>query len=145
MVAGMSVGGLNPRGLWAVLLGGALFGFGLALSTMVQPEVVLGFLRFEDWGLLLVMGGAVVVTLLAYQIAPRLLHRPLLGERFHAHVVNWNRDTLAGAALFGVGWGLCGVCPGPAIAGLGTGNWALLWALAGIALGALAQGMRARP
>jgi uncharacterized protein len=48
-----------------------------------------------------------------------------------------------GAALFGAGWGLCGVCPGPAIAGLGTGNWDLLWALAGIALGALAQGLRA--
>ena len=44
----------------------------------------------------------------------------------------------------GVGWGLCGVCPGPAIAGLGTGNWALLWALAGIALGALVQGLRAK-
>lgn len=140
----MNVGGLNLRGLLVVLLCGALFGFGLALSTMVQPEVVLGFLRFEDWGLMLVMGGAVVVTLLAYQLAPRLLRRPLFGERFHAYVANWNRDTLAGAALFGVGWGLSGVCPGPAIAGLGTGNWALLWALAGIALGALAQGLRAR-
>ena len=130
-------------GLVALLAGG-LFGFGLSLSTMVQPEVVLSFLRFEDWGLMLVMGGAVVVTLLAYQLAPRVLGRPLLGERFHAHVSEWNRDTLAGAALFGIGWGLCGVCPGPAIAGLGTGNWMLLWALAGIALGALAQGLRAR-
>ncbi|MBT9476205.1 DUF6691 family protein, partial [Polaromonas sp.] len=45
---------------------------------------------------------------------------------------------------FGVGWGLCGVCPGPAIAGLGAGNWDLLWALAGIALGALVQGLRAK-
>ena len=41
------------------------------------------------------------------------------------------------------GWGLCGVCPGPAITGLGTGNWDLLWAVAGIALGALVQGLRA--
>jgi len=49
-----------------------------------------------------------------------------------------------GAALFGVGWGLCGVCPGPAIAGLGAGNWDLLWALAGLALGALVQGLRAK-
>jgi uncharacterized membrane protein YedE/YeeE len=49
-----------------------------------------------------------------------------------------------GAALFGIGWGLCGVCPGPAIAGLGAGNWSLLWALAGIAFGALVQGLRAR-
>jgi uncharacterized membrane protein YedE/YeeE len=89
---------------------------------------------------MLVMGGAVVVTLLAYKLAPRLLARPLLGGSFHAHPSAWNRDTAVGAALFGVGWGLCGVCPGPAIAGLGTGNWTLLWALGGIALGALVQG-----
>ena len=128
----------------AVLAAGALFGFGLALSTMVRPEVVLGFLRFQDFGLMLVMGGAVVVTLLAYKLAPRLLAHPLLGGSFHAHPSAWNRDTAVGAALFGVGWGLCGVCPGPAIAGLGTGNWTLLWALGGIALGALVQGLRAR-
>lgn len=129
---------------FAVLAGGALFGFGLALSTMVRPEVVLSFLRFEDFGLMLVMGGAVLVTLLAYQLLPRLLAKPLLGGHFHHHVSRWNRDTLQGSALFGVGWGLCGVCPGPAIAGLGTGNWGLLWALAGIALGALAQGWHAK-
>lgn len=128
----------------ATLLAGALFGFGLSLSTMVQPQVVLGFLRFQDMGLLLVMGGAVLVALLAYQLAPRLMRRPLLDDHFHRHPSTWNRDTARGAALFGLGWGLCGVCPGPAIAGLGTANWDLLWALAGIALGALAQGWRAR-
>ncbi|MDO9147637.1 MAG: YeeE/YedE thiosulfate transporter family protein [Hydrogenophaga sp.] len=140
----MSTSQLTPGKLLAVLAAGALFGFGLALSTMVQPEVVLSFLRFEDFGLMLVMGGAVLVTLLAYKLAPRVLGRPLLGGTFHQHASHWNRDTLTGAALFGVGWGLSGVCPGPAIAGLGTGNWSLLWALAGIALGALAQGMRAK-
>ena len=93
-----------------VLAGGALFGFGLALSTMVRPEVVLSFLRFQDFGLMLVMGGAVVVTLLAYLLLPRLLGQPLLGGYFHQHV----------------------------------GNWSLLWALAGIALGALVQGLRAK-
>ncbi|MFZ2828203.1 DUF6691 family protein [Hydrogenophaga sp.] len=135
---------MTPLKALAVLASGALFGFGLSLSTMVQPEVVLGFLRFQDFGLMLVMGGAVVVTLLAYRFGPRLLRRPLLGGYFHQHVSHWNRDTLVGAALFGVGWGLCGVCPGPAIAGLGTGNTDLLWALGGIALGALAQGLRAK-
>lgn len=124
----------------ATLLAGALFGFGLSLSGMVRPEVVLSFLRFTDFGLMLVMGGAVAVALLAFQFAPRLLGRPLLGETFQAHASAWNRDTAVGAALFGVGWGLCGVCPGPAIASLGTGNLELLWALVGIALGALAQG-----
>ena len=134
----------TPFRALAVLASGALFGFGLSVSTMVRPEVVLGFLRFNDMGLMLVMGGAVVVTLLAYRFGPRLLRQPLLGGYFHQHVSLWNRDTVAGAALFGAGWGLCGVCPGPAIAGLGTGNLDLLWALAGIALGALLQGLRAR-
>lgn len=133
---------MTPVVALAVLASGGLFGFGLSLSTMVRPEIVLGFLRFQDWGLMLVMGGAVAVTLIAYKLAPRVLGRPLLGAYFHHHVSQWNRDTLLGAALFGIGWGLCGVCPGPAIAGLGTGNWALLWALGGIALGALAQGLR---
>jgi uncharacterized protein len=140
----MSTAGLRPWAWLAILASGALFGFGLSLSTMVQPEVVLSFLRLQDFGLMLVMGGAVAVTVVAYALAPRLLGRPLLGERFHAHVSQWNRDTLLGAALFGIGWGISGVCPGPAIAGLGTGNTDLLWALIGIALGALLQGWRAR-
>lgn len=134
----------NIKQALATLAAGALFGFGLSLSGMVRPEVVLSFLRFEDWGLMLVMGGAVAVVLLAYQGAPRLLQRPLLGGGFEQQTRPWNRDTAVGAALFGVGWGLCGVCPGPAIAGLGTGNLDLLWALAGIALGALVQGLRAK-
>ncbi len=103
----------------AVLLCGVLFGFGLSLSTMISPEIVLGFLRFRDWGLMLVMGGAVVVTFFAYRFGPKLMKRP----------------------LFGIGWGLCGVCPGPAIASLGAGNVPGLWALAGIFLGAWLQGL----
>ena len=128
----------------ATLLAGSLFGFGLSISAMIRPEVVLSFLRFQDLGLMLVMGGAVLVVLLVYKLTPRLLARPLLDDHFHTHPSVWNRDTLVGSALFGVGWGLCGVCPGPAIAGLGAGNWSLLWAVVGIALGALAQGLRAK-
>ncbi len=135
---------MTPARFLAVLAAGALFGFGLALSTMIRPEVVLSFLRFQDFGLMLVMGSGVLVTLLAYRFVPRLLQQPLLGGSFHTHPSAWNADTAKGAALFGIGWGLCGVCPGPAIAGLGAGNWSLLWALAGIALGALVQGWRAR-
>ncbi len=122
------------------LLAGALFGFGLALSTMVQPEVVLGFLRGQDMGLMLVMGGAVAVALLAYQLAPRWRTQPLLGGSFQPQRRPWDRDTAVGSAIFGVGWGLCGVCPGPAIAALGTGNITIAWALLGIAVGALVQG-----
>lgn len=140
----MSAAPQNLPRMLATLAAGALFGFGLSYATMIRPEVVLSFLRFEDFGLMLVMGGAVLVVLLAYKLTPRLLARPLLDDHFHVHPSVWNRDTLVGAALFGVGWGLCGVCPGPAIAGLGAGNWSLLWALVGIALGALAQGLRAK-
>ncbi len=131
-------------GALGTLLSGALFGFGLSVSSMIQPEVVLSFLRFSDFGLMLVLGGAVLVVMLVYKLAPRILKHPLLGDQFQAHASVWNRDTAVGAALFGVGWGMCGVCPGPAIASLGTGNWSLLWALAGIALGALVQGLRAK-
>jgi uncharacterized membrane protein YedE/YeeE len=143
-VAGVKQNKLNTYRMAATLIAGVLFGFGLSYSTMIRPEVVLSFLRFEDLGLMLVMGGAVLVVGLVYTVAPRLLKRPLLDDHFHTHPRQWNRDTAVGAALFGIGWGLCGVCPGTAIAGLGAGNWSLVWALMGIAAGALAQGLRAR-
>jgi len=128
----------------ATLAGGMLFGFGLALSTMIQPEVVLQFLRFENYGLVLVMGGAVIVTTIAYKLIPRLMKKPLLGGYFHQHQSQWGRETAIGSALFGIGWGLSGVCPGPAIAALGVGNWDLVYALVGIAIGALVQGLTAK-
>jgi uncharacterized membrane protein YedE/YeeE len=133
----------GPKAL-VTLLAGALFGFGLSLATMVQPEVVIGFLRFEDWGLMLVMGGAAGVTVLAYKGFPRWFAQPLLGGQFLTQPAQWNRQTLMGAALFGVGWGMSGVCPGPALASLGTGNTDVLWALLGIVLGGLAHGMSAQ-
>jgi len=134
---------MDLRTLGIALITGVLFGFGLALSTMVQPEVVLDFLCWNDLGLLLVMGGAVGVTVLAYQIVPRVLRRPVTGAAFGKHPSELSRDTLVGAAIFGIGWGLCGVCPGPAIAGLGTGNASLLFAGAGIFLGAYLHGWMA--
>lgn len=131
---------MSVRHFFAVIASGVLFGFGLALSTMVSPEVVLSFLRFQDFGLMLVMGGGVLVTLLTYQWAPKLLKRPLMGQQFSVRSTAWDRDTQTGAAIFGIGWGLCGVCPGPAIAALGVGGWEIGVALAGIAIGAYAQG-----
>jgi uncharacterized membrane protein YedE/YeeE len=131
---------MKPVSLLAVLAGGALFGFGLALSTMISPEVVLSFLRLRDFGLLLVLGGAAAVTFVAYRFAPRVLSKPLFEAQFGKHPSELNRETILGAAIFGAGWGLCGVCPGPAIAGLGAGNWPLLIALVGIAVGAYVQG-----
>lgn len=131
---------MKMKSLLAVLASGALFGAGLALSTMIQPEVVLSFLRFIDFGLLLVLGGAVVVTFFVYTFIPKVLTKPLFEEAFLTHPSDMNARTLGGAALFGIGWGLCGVCPGPAIAGLGAGNWPLLWALGAMFLGAWVQG-----
>lgn len=123
-----------------VLLSGVLFGAGLAISTMARPESVLAFLHGADGGLLLVLGGAVAVALLAYQLGPRLLGKPLAGERFHPHPSSLDRRTVLGAAIFGAGWGLCGVCPGPAVASLGTANWPVLLALLGMLAGAFTQG-----
>ena len=128
----------------ATLVAGTLFGLGLSVATMVQPEIVIGFLQFKDWGLMLVMGGAAGLTMLAYKGFPRWLTRPVLGGRFLTQAATWNRQTVIGAAIFGIGWGLSGVCPGPAIAALGTGNTDILWALGGIVLGGLVHGLTAR-
>jgi uncharacterized membrane protein YedE/YeeE len=133
---------VKSANLVVVLVCGALFGFGLALATMIRPEVVLSFLEWKDFGLLFVLGGAATVAMFAYQLVPRFLNKPVLADRFGVHPSAMNRDTIVGAAIFGAGWGLSGVCPGPAIAGLGAGNWPLLWALCGIAIGAWIQGVR---
>lgn len=131
---------MKTGSLWVVLFCGVLFGFGLSVATMIRPEVVLDFLMFRDLGLLLVLGGAVMVALLFYQLGPRLLRKPVLEDHFQPHIAKHGARTLIGSAIFGAGWGLCGVCPGPAIAGLGVGNWPLLIALLGIFLGAYVQG-----
>jgi len=125
----------------ATLASGALFGVGLAWSTMIRPESVLAFLNFQDLGLLLVLGSAVGLNLLVFQFAPRLRRQALLGDAFQQRPFALNRQTLSGGVLFGLGWGLCGVCPGPALAGLGAGNGDLLIALAGIFAGAWLQGL----
>jgi uncharacterized membrane protein YedE/YeeE len=133
---------VRARGqLLAATGAGVVFGFGLSLSTMIQPRVVLDFLTLQDFGLMLVLGGAVLVTFVAYRLLPRWRTTPLLGGVFGRHESIMDRQTIIGAAIFGIGWGICGVCPGPAIAGLGAGSWELLYAIAGIALGALVQGL----
>jgi uncharacterized membrane protein YedE/YeeE len=124
----------------SVLVAGTLFGFGLSYASMIKPEVVLSFLRFEDLGLLWVLGAASLVTMVTYQLVPRLLNEPLFGEKFREHPSVMDKKTLIGAALFGIGWGISGVCPGPAIAGLGAANWPMLIALGSIFAGAYVQG-----
>jgi uncharacterized membrane protein YedE/YeeE len=87
-------------------------------------------LRFQDMGLMLVLGGAVVVTFLAYRFVPKLLRQPLLGGAFGAHESVMDRSTIIGAAIFGIGWGLGGYCPGPALVTAAGGGQALLFVAA---------------
>jgi len=135
---------MKNSSLFMVLIAGITFGFGLSYSSMIQPEVVLSFLRFEDFGLLWVLGCASGVTLLAYQFIPAILTKPLLATTFHKHSASLSRNTLVGAAIFGIGWGIAGVCPGPAIAGLGAANWPVAITLVSIFAGAYVQGLFAK-
>lgn len=124
-----------------VYLGGLVFGLGLAVSKMARPEVVLDFLQFEDFGLLFVMGGAALVTGIAVAAATRYGDRaPLTAREYARRVKTFDRNVLVGGAVFGVGWGLSGMCPGAAYASLGIGNYPILWGVAGMFLGAYAQG-----
>lgn len=107
---------------------GMLFGAGLAVSDMVNPARVLAFLDLAgrwDPTLAFVMGGALVPAALGYVLVRRM-RRPLFAERFGIPERGAvDRQLLVGAAVFGVGWGLVGLCPGPAIAGLVYGLWEL--------------------
>jgi uncharacterized membrane protein YedE/YeeE len=126
----------------ATLTAGTLFGFGLSWSTMIRPEVVISFLTFDDLGLLFVLGAATGLNLLVFQVLPRLRQRTLLGNPFETRPFTADRSSLLGGALFGIGWGICGVCPAPALAGLGAGNFDLLIAVTGIFIGALLHGLQ---
>jgi hypothetical protein len=131
----------HPLFMPVVFAGGLIFGVGLALSEMAKPEVVLNFLQFEDFGLLLVMGGAAVTAGVIFAIAEwRGGNAPLTGQNYARRLKSFDRDVLVGGTVFGVGWGLSGICPGAAYASLGIGNVAILWAIAGMFLGAYAQG-----
>jgi uncharacterized membrane protein YedE/YeeE len=124
-----------------LFVGGIVFGFGLGFSHMARPEVVLNFLTFEDFGLLFVMFGAAIVSGLAFAVMPRLRDgAPLTGNRYERRLKPFDRNVLVGGAVFGVGWGLSGICPGAAYASLGIGNVTILWALAGMFIGAYLQG-----
>lgn len=109
------------------LVGGLLFGAGLVVSDMVNPARVLAFLDVAgEWdpSLAFVMGAALVPSALAYAWR-RGRERPLGDARFHLpdDTRPVDRRLLAGATLFGVGWGLVGLCPGPALAALTTLQW----------------------
>lgn len=107
------------------LLAGVLFGAGLSVSQMINPQKVQAFLDLAgDWdpSLALTMAGALLVTAIGYRLVLKR-PRPLLGDAFQLPAQQLiDRRLLLGAALFGIGWGLGGYCPGPAIAALALGT-----------------------
>lgn len=124
------------------LLTGLIFGFGLALSGMTQPEIVLGFLDVAGrWNpsLLFVLGGAVGVTAISFRFILRR-KKPVLDSRYYfsdeAHV---DRSLVSGAVLFGVGWGIGGYCPGPAVTLIAAPSWELWAFLPAMLLGIFLQ------
>jgi hypothetical protein len=128
---------------------GLLFGVGLALGGMTDPRVVLGFLDVAGaWNptLAFVLGGALVVTAVGYRLAFRR-RRPWLGGRFNLpRASEIDARLVGGAALFGIGWGLAGYCPGPALASLPAAHAGtlvfVLAMLAGLALAKARTGER---
>lgn len=110
----------------AALAAGLLFGAGLAISDMVNPARVLAFLDIAgawDPTLAFVMAGAVLASAIGYAVSRRR-RAPLFGARFFIPENRLlDRQLIGGAALFGIGWGLVGYCPGPAVAGLVFGMW----------------------
>lgn len=129
------------------LLSGTVFGYGLALAQMTDPLKVLGFLDLAgDWdpSLMLVLGGAVGTAALAFSLVLRR-GKPAWDDHFHiSHKVAIDAPLLVGAAVFGVGWGLGGYCPGPAISSLGFGNAEAYWFVPAMLVGAGLQRWRAR-
>ncbi|MGJ8561398.1 MAG: DUF6691 family protein [Litorimonas sp.] len=123
----------------AALVSGFIFGLGLIISQMVNPDKVISFLDiFGDWdpSLALVMGGALIVTAVGYRLVWRQ-SKPLAAEQFQIPTNRTiDKKLTMGAILFGIGWGLVGLCPGPAIAALLFGGSPII-----IFLGAMVFGM----
>jgi uncharacterized membrane protein YedE/YeeE len=113
----------------SALITGSLFGFGLSLSEMINPARVIGFLDVAgkwDATLLCVMSGALLVTAPLYSLILRR-SQPLLDQQFFLPTKSAiDRPLIVGAAIFGIGWGLGGFCPGPALAALASGSPAVL-------------------
>ena len=108
----------------AALLAGSIFGLGLSMSGMLDPVRVRGFLDVAgDWdpSLAFVLGGAVAVAFVGMFLR-RHLRRPALDTAFHLPATApVDTRLILGSAIFGIGWGMAGLCPGPALAALSLG------------------------
>jgi uncharacterized membrane protein YedE/YeeE len=124
------------------LLSGCLFGFGLAVSGMANPAKVIGFLNLAgrwDPTLAVVMGGALLVTIPGFYWIMRR-GRPWLAPKLELPTrKDIDRRLVVGAAVFGVGWGIAGLCPGPAIADLASGRPEIVVFVLAMAFGAWLQ------
>lgn len=125
---------------FSIFLAGLLFGAGLAIAGMTDPARVLAFLDVTGaWNrsLLFVLGGAVGVFVVSFRLITRQ-GKPLLAERFHLPAAtDIDAPLVLGSVLFGIGWGISGYCPGPAVALLAVANnetWLFLPALVAGAL-----------
>jgi len=126
------------------LLAGLLFGVGLTFSGMVNPMKILNFLDLFgqfDASLIFVMGAGLIVATIGYRLAFAQT-RPLFGDMFHLPtVMDIDARLVGGAAIFGLGWGLSGFCPGPAIASLVLGHMESIAFVVAMGVGMLAAGL----
>ena len=117
---------------------GLVFGIGISISGMIDPAKVLNFFDIAgtwDPSLAFVMGGALLVTFFGYRLAWRR-EAPLFGKRFEVPTSTViDGKLVGGSALFGIGWGIAGFCPGAAIPALGTGRWEVALFLVAVVVG----------
>ena len=117
---------------------GLIFGLGLLLAGMANPSKVLGFLDLAgtwDPSLALVMAGAIAVALLPFSLAKKR-QQSLLGLPMQLpNKREIDRRLIGGSLLFGIGWGIAGICPGPAVAILLTGHWQVILFVAAMLIG----------
>ncbi|HMO49770.1 MAG TPA: YeeE/YedE family protein [Kiritimatiellia bacterium] len=126
------------RALVSSLAAGVLFGFGLGLSQMIDPARITGFLDvFGAWDptLMFVLGGAVGTTALTFRLVLRRAKPVCEPEFLVPKRTSVDRRLVTGSALFGIGWGLTGYCPGPGITGLVLGSTNALFFVAAFAIG----------
>ncbi|WP_440885409.1 DUF6691 family protein [Vibrio campbellii] len=127
------------RQISIVAFSGVLFGIGMVISGMADPAKVIGFLDITgEWdpSLAFVMGGALAVFVPAYLLLIKPRSESVFGDEIICPTSkSIDKKLVGGAALFGIGWGLLGVCPGPAVASLFTGNTQVLLFIAAMLVG----------
>ncbi|MEM9717592.1 MAG: DUF6691 family protein [Pseudomonadota bacterium] len=128
------------------LFAGALFSAGLLTSGMTDTKTVQGFLDiFGAWNptLAFVMGGAMIPMILAWAVSVRM-SKPVYDLAFPTKKSGIDARLVIGASMFGIGWGLVGLCPGPAIASLSFGGWSGVTFFAAMCAGMIGYGVSQR-